>query len=375
MVNHKMPFRCKNPQGRVDMTVRSHGRLIKLTRILVAIIFCYQLRIPVNAAVLPPASDTYNLILAWNPSSSPDVVACKLYYGTISREYTDYVTVGNVTSVTISNLVQGVTYYFAITAINADGQESDYSDEVSYSTPPPQAPPQSVQVQPYPQADGSVLLSINGSPGDSYDIEATGDFINWTVIGTATLDADGSADFTDVAAVNYPQRFYRVSENQPGPPTVVSPQLQLQQTTDGQILLSSTGPAGNTYYVEATEDLVSWAVIGTVTLDAGGSMDFTDTDAPNYSQRFYRLAENPPTQPTIVPAQIQVGSFANGQFTLTVTGTINHPYDIEATEDLVTWTVIGTVTLDAGGSADFTDSDAANYPQRFYRARDNQAGD
>jgi hypothetical protein len=375
MVNHKMPFRCKNPQGRVDMTVRSHGRLIKLTRILVAIFFCYQLRISVNAAVLPPASDTYNLILAWNPSSSPDVVACKLYYGTISRAYTDYVTVGNVTSVTISNLVQGVTYYFAITAVNADGQESDYSDEVSYSTEPPQAPPQSVQVQPYRQADGSVLLSITGPPNDSYDIEATEDFINWTVIGTVPLDAGGSADFTDMDAANYPQRFYRVNEDQASPQTVALPQLQLHQTPDGQILLSSTGPAGNTYYVEATEDLVSWAVIGTVTLDADGSMDFTDMDAPNYSQRFYRLAENLPAQRTVIPAQIQAGSFANGQFTLTITGTINRPYDIEASEDLVTWTVIGTVTLDAVGSANFTDSDAANHPQRFYRTHDNQAGD
>jgi hypothetical protein len=63
---------------------------------------------------------------------------------------------------------------------------------------------------------------------------------------------------------------------------------------------------------------------------------------------------------------------SDGQFTLNVSGTAGHTYAIEATEDLMTWTIIGTVTLDAGGSLDFTDTDAANYPQRFYRIRDNQ---
>jgi hypothetical protein len=38
-----------------------------------------------------------------------------------------------------------------------------------------------------------------------------------------------------------------------------------------------------------------------------------------------------------------------------------------ATQDLITWTVIGTVTLDASASANFTDLNAASYSQRFYR--------
>jgi len=33
------------------------------------------------------------------------------------------------------------------------------------------------------------------------------------------------------------------------------------------------------------------------------------------------------------------------------------------------WTVIGTVTVGAGGSLNFADTNAANFPQRFYRTQ------
>ena len=60
------------------------------------------------------------------------------------------------------------------------------------------------------------------------------------------------------------------------------------------------------------------------------------------------------------------------QVVLTVTGQIGHTYDIQATQDFTTWTVIGTVTVGAGGSLDFTDTNAASFPKRFYRTHDTQ---
>jgi len=35
----------------------------------------------------------------------------------------------------------------------------------------------------------------------------------------------------------------------------------------------------------------------------------------------------------------------------------------------VTWTVIGTATVGATGSLDFTDTNAASFSKRFYRTR------
>ena len=52
-----------------------------------------------------------------------------------------------------------------------------------------------------------------------------------------------------------------------------------------------------------------------------------------------------------------------------MTGPIGHTYDILATQDFITWTVIGTVTMGASGSLDFTVTNAASFSKRFYRTR------
>ena len=64
---------------------------------------------------------------------------------------------------------------------------------------------------------------------------------------------------------------------------------------------------------------------------------------------------------------MQIRAAPAKQVILTVTGQVGHTYDILATQNFTTWTVIGTVTVGAGGSSDFTDTNAANFPKRFYR--------
>jgi len=69
-------------------------------------------------------------------------------------------------------------------------------------------------------------------------------------------------------------------------------------------------------------------------------------------------------------ATMQIRSAPAGQFILTVTGLIGHTYQILATQDFTAWTVIGTVTVGASGALDFTDTNAASFPQRFYRTQE-----
>jgi len=54
---------------------------------------------------------------------------------------------------------------------------------------------------------------------------------------------------------------------------------------------------------------------------------------------------------------------------LTVNGPAGQTNQILATPDLKTWTVIGTVALGSGGALNFTDQNAAAFPQRFYRTQ------
>ena len=72
-----------------------------------------------------------------------------------------------------------------------------------------------------------------------------------------------------------------------------------------------------------------------------------------------------------VPGQSSVQFLAapNHQFTLTVGGLIAQSYDVEATQDFQTWSVIGNVTTSVVGSTSFTDTNAALFAKRFYRTK------
>src|SRR3972149_603400 len=77
-------------------------------------------------------------ILTWDPPTTntdgtplTDLAGYKIHYGTTSGNYTTVIDVGNVTTYTVTNLTNNVTYYFATTAYDSSGNESGYSNEVS----------------------------------------------------------------------------------------------------------------------------------------------------------------------------------------------------------------------------------------------------
>jgi hypothetical protein len=78
---------------------------------------------------------TQSVTLAWNQSPSANIVGYNIYYGGASGNYTNMVSVGNVTNTTISGLLGGVTYYFAAAAINSSGFKSGYSSQISFVPP------------------------------------------------------------------------------------------------------------------------------------------------------------------------------------------------------------------------------------------------
>ncbi len=82
-----------------------------------------------------PTFALQSVTLAWDASPDPTVLGYNVYYGAASGTYTNKVDAVNATSATISNLVEGVTYYFAVTAYNGVGLESDPSNEAIYTVP------------------------------------------------------------------------------------------------------------------------------------------------------------------------------------------------------------------------------------------------
>ena len=85
-------------------------------------------------AAAPPKAD---VTLGWDPSPST-VEGYLIHYGVAKGTYTNAVNVGAATVGTVSNLVAGTTYYFAVTAYAA-GADSAASNEVGYTVPLPRS--------------------------------------------------------------------------------------------------------------------------------------------------------------------------------------------------------------------------------------------
>ena len=151
-----------------------------------------------------PAVQAISVTLAWNQSTDPIVVGYNIHYGGASGSYTNKISTGNTTSATIPGLTPGITYYFAATTYTAANVESALSGEVAYTVSTPARGLVS-RVMPGRQ----VVLTLTGPISHAYDILATQDLKTWTLIGTVTIGATGTSDFTDTNAANYSKRFYR----------------------------------------------------------------------------------------------------------------------------------------------------------------------
>ncbi len=73
--------------------------------------------------------------IAWDPSTEPLVTGYRIYYGKWSGVYTNAIDAGNRTDYTVTGLDAGTTYYFTATAYNGAGDESEFSNEASFTVP------------------------------------------------------------------------------------------------------------------------------------------------------------------------------------------------------------------------------------------------
>ena len=80
----------------------------------------------------------HTVLLNWSASMSPDVVGYKVYRGTISGgPYTFLAQVGSVTGYYDGAVVSGQTYFYVVTALDNNNNESGYSPETTAIVPNP----------------------------------------------------------------------------------------------------------------------------------------------------------------------------------------------------------------------------------------------
>jgi PKD repeat protein len=73
--------------------------------------------------------------LAWDANTQPEVAGYMLHYGTTSGNYAGTIDTGKVTQHTVTGLLDGQTYYFAVTAYDLGRAQSAFSNEVSWNAP------------------------------------------------------------------------------------------------------------------------------------------------------------------------------------------------------------------------------------------------
>ena len=75
-----------------------------------------------------------DMTFAWDANTEPDLAGYKVHWGLSSTiPFTDEVDVGNVLTHQLTDLVEGTTYFFAVTAYDTEGNESAYSDILEYT--------------------------------------------------------------------------------------------------------------------------------------------------------------------------------------------------------------------------------------------------
>jgi len=105
--------------------------------------------------------------LAWDAVSSPSPSGYRLYYGQNSRAYSSPLDAGTQTTYTVPGLTDGQTYYFAVTAYDAD-EESAFSNEVSVTVgaiPQQQMRVVSVDSEDLVGGNYAAVNAIDGNPG------------------------------------------------------------------------------------------------------------------------------------------------------------------------------------------------------------------
>jgi len=98
-------------------------------------ILCFEIAVFVIIGALATDALAADVTLAWDPNTESDLAGYKIHHGTAIGSYSVHIDVNKATTYTVTGLTAGQTYYFAATAYDASGNESGYSNSVSYAVP------------------------------------------------------------------------------------------------------------------------------------------------------------------------------------------------------------------------------------------------
>jgi hypothetical protein len=147
--------------------------------------------------------------LAWNPSPDSNVVSYTVYFGLDGSYYSQAIPVGDALETPIYGLAPGATYHFAVSASDADGNESPLSEEVTFTVPQPK--PVELKTEMYQDDSGQPFaMAITGNNGKNgwWSLEFSTDLLEWQPYAYG-FDADVFA-LVWIRDETEPQMFFRL---------------------------------------------------------------------------------------------------------------------------------------------------------------------
>jgi hypothetical protein len=367
---------------------------------------------PCGAQAQTPA--LRSVTLAWDPSPQAGVSGYIVYHGLASGSYAWSTNVGNQTTALIGDLVEGTTYYFAVTSYATNGLESDFSNEISFTPLAPPAP--GTPALPAISALANRLLFANAAPlaiaftiaedqsklsslivsvtvSDAVlfpagSVQLSGSGTNRTLTLAPPEDRAGAAVVTvvasDSAATNRAsftvnlitvEQSGTVVERYAGRGAKVrvssllgasAPTVSLASVETVSAQGASVSWTSNWVYYTPPVDLLTNDTFAYAVMDAGGAtatntvtVRLRQDNAPSLN---YTVQTNPVPQ--------GLGEPTDRTYAVQFDGVPWRAYSIEYTDDLEVpiWQALGTGTADALGRQTQTDIVPVTILNRHYRA-------
>ncbi len=221
-------------------------------------------------AVAPPQADAGQAVMGWSASSSTGVIGYKIYFGTASGNYSQNMDVGNVTSYTVTSLIDGQTYYFAAKAYDSAGNLSAFSNEVSKTIS--STIPSTYTITATASNNGSITANNNSSVTTSSSGTST--------VTNVTVSSGATQSFSITPNSGYSVASVTVDGVSVG---AVTTYTFSNITANHTIAATFQANAVNTYTITAsagTNGNISPS--GSISINSGASQAYTITPNANY---------------------------------------------------------------------------------------------
>ena len=253
------------------------------------------------------ATNSPGVSLSWNDLTDEGAVGYNVAYGIQSSNYSQTLYCDSVTNAVVNGLEGGQTYYFAVAAVDAYGNESPFSTEASAVAPMPA--PALLQSQTYTDDTGQPYgMEINtfSCVSGPWEMDSSTNLQDWTYYTSGY--GSGNGDGYDVYAwvsvdPTGPQVFFRVVQatyeatvtptialTEPAP---IALQSQTYTDTNGQphFVITTSSSVSDFWEIDVSTNLQNWTYYTSAENHGNGEDDDLNVDVPidpTAPQMFFR---------------------------------------------------------------------------------------